>query len=54
MQQTGQMLDEPAKIVEVIRCWPDTPRHCLPAKETLSEVPAEVERQIKSTYRKRF
>ncbi len=49
---TGQIVEEPAKIVELIRCRPDTPRHCTTAKETLSEVRAKVERHIKSTYLK--
>jgi superfamily II DNA or RNA helicase len=49
---TGQILEEPAKIVELIRCQPDTPRHCSVAKETLAEVRARVERHIKNTYLK--
>jgi superfamily II DNA or RNA helicase len=49
---TGQILEDAAKIVELIRCQPDTPRHCTTAKETLSEVRAKVERHIKNTYLK--
>ncbi len=49
---TGQVQDDPTKIVEAIRCRPDTPRHCTTAKETLSEVRAKVERHIKDTYLK--
>ncbi len=49
---TEQVLEDPAKIVEVIRCRPDTPRHCTTAKETLAEVRAKVERHIKNTYLK--
>jgi hypothetical protein len=49
---TGRIQEEPAKIVEVIRCRPDTPRHCTVAKETLSEVRAKVERHIRNTYLK--
>lgn len=49
---TGQVVEEPAKIVALIRCQPDTPRHCVVAKETLSEVRARVERHIKNTYLK--
>jgi Helicase conserved C-terminal domain/PLD-like domain/Type III restriction enzyme, res subunit len=49
---TGQVQDDPATIVEIIRCQPDTPRQCTTAKETLSEVRAKVERQIKNTYLK--
>jgi superfamily II DNA or RNA helicase len=49
---TGQVQDDPAKIVALIRCRPDTPRHCVVAKETLSDARAKVERHIKSTYLK--
>ncbi len=49
---TGEIQEDPAKIVDVIRCRPDTPRHCGVAKETLSEVRAKVERHIKNTYLK--
>ncbi len=49
---TGDVLEDPAKIVDVIRCSPETPRHCSVAKETLSEVRAKVERHIKNTYLK--
>ena len=49
---TGQILEDPAKIVELIRCGPDTPRHCAVAKETLSDVRAKVERHIRNTYLK--
>ncbi|HKI37926.1 MAG TPA: helicase-related protein [Gemmataceae bacterium] len=49
---TGEIQEEPAKIVDAIRCRPDTPRHCAVAKETLSEVRAKVERHIRNTYLK--
>jgi hypothetical protein len=49
---TGVIEEEPAKIAELIRCRPDTPRHCAVAKETLSEVRARVERHIRNTYLK--
>jgi hypothetical protein len=44
--------EDPAKVAAVIRCRPDTPRHCTVAKETLAEVRAKVERQIKNGYLK--
>jgi hypothetical protein len=47
---TGQVAEDPAKIVELIRCQPDTPRHCVVAKDMLSEVRAKVERHIRNTY----
>jgi superfamily II DNA or RNA helicase len=49
---TAEILEDPARIVEFIRCQPDTPRHCTMAKEMLSEVRAKVERHIKNTYLK--
>jgi hypothetical protein len=49
---TGEIVDDPAKIVEVIRCRPDTPRHCTAPKDTLSDARAKVERHIKNTYLK--
>jgi superfamily II DNA or RNA helicase len=49
---TGQIVEDPAKIVDLIRCRPDTPRHCAVAKETLSEVRAKAEKHIKNTYLK--
>jgi superfamily II DNA or RNA helicase len=46
------ILEDPARIIEYIRCQPETPRHCAIATETLSEIRAKVERHIKSTYLK--
>ena len=46
------ILDEPTKIVDLIRCNPDTPRkHAMPEK-TLSEIRVKVEKHIKNTYLK--
>jgi superfamily II DNA or RNA helicase len=49
---TGQILEDPVRIIDLIRCRPDTPRHCVVEKETLSEVRAKVERHVKNTYLK--
>jgi hypothetical protein len=49
---TREVQEDPTKIVAVIRCRPDTPRHCTIPKETLSDVRAKVERHIKNTYLK--
>jgi hypothetical protein len=49
---TGAIEEDPAKVAAVIRCNPDTPRHCSVAKETLSEVRAKVERHIRNSYLK--
>lgn len=50
---TGQILDDPTAIEEVIRCRPDTPRRCLQAPQTLAEARKTVEKHIKNTYLKR-
>jgi hypothetical protein len=49
---TGNILEEPTRIIETIRCDPDTPRHCTIAKPTLSEIRAKVEQHIRTTYLK--
>ena len=46
---TGEIIEEPARIIDAIRCEPDTPRHCTIAKPTLSEIRAKVEQHIKKT-----
>jgi superfamily II DNA or RNA helicase len=48
----GTILDDPARIADVIRCQPDTPRHCEVAKETLSDIRGKVEKHIRNTYLK--
>ena len=50
---TEKILEEPAEIVEVIRCKPDTPRHCAIEQATLSEIRANIEKHIKNTYLKK-
>jgi superfamily II DNA or RNA helicase len=48
--ETDAIMDEPARIIDLIRCTPDTPRkHDVPEK-TLSEIRGKVEKHIKSTY----
>ncbi len=49
---TGKIAEEPAQIIDAIRCRPDTPRHCAVEKATLSDIRAKVERHIKNTYLK--
>jgi hypothetical protein len=49
---TENVIDDPARIIDVIRCEPATPRHCEISKETLSEIRAELERHVRSTYLK--
>jgi hypothetical protein len=50
----GKVLEEPTEIVGVIRCQPDTPRHCTIERKTLSDIRAEVEKRIKNTYLKQL
>lgn len=48
--ETGTVTDDPTRIIELIRCSPETPRkHDVPEK-TLSEIRTKVERHIKNTY----
>lgn len=47
---TDAIMDEPARIINLIRCTPDTPRkHDVPEK-TLSEIRGKIEKHIKNTY----
>ncbi|WP_319586268.1 helicase-related protein [uncultured Desulfobulbus sp.] len=50
--ETGKITAEPAEIVDIIRCDPDTPRKRNLPNETLTEIRAKVERHIKNTYLK--
>jgi hypothetical protein len=44
--------EEPARIIDLIRCDPETPRHCTMVRETLSEIRGKIEKHIKNTYLK--
>ncbi|MCX7025330.1 MAG: helicase-related protein [Spirochaetes bacterium] len=46
--------EESGEIVASIRCTPETPRHCVMEKATLSEVRAKIEKHIKNSYLKRI
>jgi hypothetical protein len=49
---TEEIAEDPADIVKLIRCTPETPRkHDIP-RQTLSEIRAKVEKHIKNTYLK--
>jgi hypothetical protein len=50
---TEKILEEPSEIISLIRCNPDTPRHCVMEQKTLSEIRAKVEKHIKNTYLKK-
>lgn len=49
---TGRIEEEPTRMIDAIRCQPDTPRHCEMAKDTLSDIRATVEKHIRNTYLK--
>jgi superfamily II DNA or RNA helicase len=49
---TEKVADEPSAIVDLIRCQPDTPRHCTIERPTLSEIRGKIEKHIKNTYLK--
>ena len=51
--ESKRILEEPADIVDFIRCTPDTPRHRSLPNETLSEIRAEVEKHFKNSYLKK-
>ena len=49
---TNDIVDDPTRIVDMVRCKPDTPRQCTTDAKTLSEVRQKVERHIRGTYLK--
>jgi hypothetical protein len=49
----GKIADEPTDIIDLIRCTPETARHCVMSRETLSEIRQKIEKHIKNTYFKR-
>jgi superfamily II DNA or RNA helicase len=50
---TEQVVEDPIKIVKLIRCVPDTPRQRAVADETLAEIRAKVEKHLKNSYLKK-
>ena len=50
---SGDIADEPSRIIDAIRCAPDTPRHRGVPDETLSDIRAKVEKHIKNSYLKK-
>jgi hypothetical protein len=47
---SGEITDDPTRMVQLIRSTPETPRKHALAEETLSEVRLKVEKHIKNTY----
>jgi SNF2 family DNA or RNA helicase len=50
--ESKEILEEPERIIDLIRSKPETPRRCSIAYETLSEIRREIEKHIKNTYLK--
>jgi len=44
-----KIIEEPTEMTSVIRCTPDTPRHCEIAQPTLAEIRSRIEKHIKNT-----
>lgn len=51
--QSGEILEEAAQIIDVIRSTPDTPRRCEIAPATLKQAREQIEKHIKNTYLKK-
>jgi superfamily II DNA or RNA helicase len=47
-----RLIEDPTEIHDLIRCQPDTPRHCSIPKETLAEIRGKIEKHIRNTYLK--
>ena len=47
------ILEDPAEIIESLRCKPNTPRRCVTEEKTLKDIRASVLKHIKDTYLKR-
>jgi len=46
----GSVVEEPAEIIDFIRCLPDTPRQQVIEPKALSEIRSKLEKHIKNTY----
>lgn len=51
---TGDIIEEPADIIKLIRSKSDTPRRCLIDKSTLTEIRIKVEKWLTNTYLKKL
>jgi superfamily II DNA or RNA helicase len=49
----GHIAEDPSQIVAIIRSTPETPRHCVIERPTLTEIRQNVEKHIKNTYLKK-
>ena len=50
---TGKIFDDATAMWELIRCQPESERHCSIEKETLTEIRKKVEKHIKDSYLKK-
>jgi len=50
--KADKIIEEPTQIIDLIRCKPETPRNCVIAQPTLSDIRAKIEKHIKNTYLK--
>ena len=48
-----KILEDATGMWDLIRCDPETPRHCTLEKETLSDLRKKVEKHVKDTYLKK-
>lgn len=51
---TETIIDEATRIIDFIRCTPDTPRLCTIQQKTLREIRKNIEKHIKNTYLKKI
>ena len=51
---TTKIVENPAEIIELIRCAPDTPRHCVTEQEKLKDVRKKIEKHVKDTHLKKM
>jgi SNF2 family DNA or RNA helicase len=51
---SGEILEEPERIIDSIRCTPSTPRKCQMEQPTLKGIRDKVQKHIKNTYLKRI
>lgn len=49
-----KIIEEPTEIVDVIRCVPDTPRHCEIEQATLVDIRQKIDKHLKNTHLKRL
>ncbi len=51
---TEKITEDPTKIIELIRCKPETPRKCVTQQTTLAQIKKTIDRHIKNSYLKKI